>query len=327
MWELAQAEDALHGRQKETETMEDEIFLESKKHMEIMRRLWERYRDGAEIERRRHEERVTAIWGRYRGRLLVHENKIREVRMKVAMEAEVVPESGTAEMETLEKTSTEGMVVERSIWTRAEDLVPIGFALDSTEGVTINGQEVQVSQFAGESRVHLVETDGDAVFGMCPKGLVSAVAGRVSGYAVYGRLSLSRAQLVEMLEGMGEDKVVALHIPIGPLSEGSKYLAYKEQGYVQFATHEGLRRALVNETIVGDRVIEVRTAGKEFMIERMEGKPTDFRGPRCLLDGDEAVRVGKWKDRANHWQTSPYEWCYRLEEIAEDPFVSGLWSQ
>ena len=79
----------------------------------------------------------------------------------------------------------------------------------------------------------------------------------------------------------------------------------------------------MNETIIGDMVIEVRTAGKEFMIERMEGKPTDFRGPRCLLDGDEAVSVGKWKDRANHWHTSPYEWCYRLEEIAEDPCVSG----
>ena len=93
---------------------------------------------------------------------------------------------------------------------------------------------------------------------------------------------------------------------------------------MQFATHEGLRRALVNEILVGNRAIEVVTSGKEFMIERMEGKSTDFRGPRCVLDGEEAARVSKWMDHANYWQTSPWDWCDLLEEMAKDPCVSGL---
>ena len=117
---------------------------------------------------------------------------------------------------------------------------------------------------------------------------------------------------------------MALYIPIGPFSERSKYLAYEKFGYVQFATHGGLRRALVNEVLVGERVIEVVTAGKEFRLRRMEGKPTDFRGPRCVLDGDEATRKERWKDDANYWQTRPCEWCDQLEEMAKDPCVSGL---
>ena len=35
---------------------------------------------------------------------------------------------------------------------------------------------------------------------------------------------------------------------------------------------------------VGERIIEVITAEKEFMIDRMEVKPTDFRGPRRILE-------------------------------------------
>ena len=136
---------------------------------------------------------------------------------------------------------------------------------------------------------------------------MQAVAGRVSGCAAFGRHWWSRAKPVEMLEKMCEDKVVALHIPIGPLLEKSKYLAYEEHGYVQFATHKGLCRALVNEIIVGESIIEVETAGKEFMIERMEGKPTNLRGPKCVLDKDEAARVSKWMDRTNYWHTGPYE--------------------
>ena len=83
--------------------------------------------------------------------------------------------------------------MERCVWTRAEDLVPGGSAFDRTEGVKINGQCVRVSWFAGESRVNLVEVNGDAIFGVCPKGIVSAVAGRVSGYAVFGRHSVFAA--------------------------------------------------------------------------------------------------------------------------------------
>ena len=127
-----------------------------------------------------------------------------------------------------------------------------------------------------------------------------------------------------MLEKISEDKVVALYIPIGPLRGASKYLAYERFGYVQFATPEGLRRALVNEILVGNRAIEVVTSGKEFMIERMEGKSTDFRGPRCVIDGNEVTGVGKWMDHANYWHTSPWDWVDLLEEMAKDPCVSGV---
>ena len=41
---------------------------------------------------------------------------------------------------------------------------------------------------------------------------------------------------------------------------------------------------VVNKILVGERIIEVMTAEKEFMIDRMEVKPTDFRGPRCILE-------------------------------------------
>ena len=80
----------------------------------------------------------------------------------------------------------------------------------------------------------------------------------------------------------------------------------------------------MNEILVGNRAIEVVTSQKEFMIERMEGKLTDFRGPRCVLDGNEATRVSKWMDHANYWHTSPWDWVDMLEEMNKDPCVSGV---
>ena len=84
MWELARAEDALQGRRREVETMENEIHWENKKHMEIMRRIWESYRDRAETENRRHEESVAVIYEMYQGRSSVHANTIRELGLTVA---------------------------------------------------------------------------------------------------------------------------------------------------------------------------------------------------------------------------------------------------
>ena len=57
---------------------------------------------------------------------------------------------------------------------------------------------------------------------------------------------------------------------------------------------------VVNEILVGEGIIEVITAEKEFMIDRMEVKPTDFRGPRCILEEmakDTGVSgLGTWKN-------------------------------
>ena len=167
--------------------MEDGIHWENKKHKEIMKRIWESYRDRAEAENRRHEDSVTAIYEMYQERSSVHVNTARELGSKVAAEAKAAHEDDPVDMEVVEKALTKEIIMERCVWTRAEDLVPGGSAFDRTEGVKINGQCVQVSWFAGESRVNLVEVNGDAIFGVCPKGIVSAVAGRVSGYAVFGR--------------------------------------------------------------------------------------------------------------------------------------------
>ena len=56
-------------------------------------------------------------------------------------------------MEVVERASTKEVIMERCVWTRAEDLVPGGSAFDRTEGIKINGQWVQVSWFAVEGRV------------------------------------------------------------------------------------------------------------------------------------------------------------------------------
>ena len=72
MKEMVRAEDVFGRRRREVEMMEDGIHWENKKHREIMKRIWESYRDRAEAENRRHEDSVTAIYEMYQERSSVH---------------------------------------------------------------------------------------------------------------------------------------------------------------------------------------------------------------------------------------------------------------
>ena len=222
--DMVRVENALESYRREMEVMEGWIHWENERHMENMKRAWERYWYEVEAEKRRHDETVTAIGERYQIRVSALEDMSHERGLEIVSEGEVVREGRTAEVEIVERVSVEDMVgLERDVWDRAEDLLPEGSSFDAIEEVVINGQEVQVSRFAEESNVDWMEVKGDAILCVGPRGVVSAVAGRVSGYAMFGRHSLSRAKLVEILEKLGEDKVVALYLPIGPLSETSEH--------------------------------------------------------------------------------------------------------
>ena len=119
--------------------------------------------------------------------------------------------------------------------------------------------------------------------------------------------------MVEIMEDLREDKVVAFHVPIGIMSR-----AYSERGYVQFATHAGLCRALHREAIIGDQVIVVEGSDREFMIERQMGVPQDVKGPRWVLNANEDGRKSEWNSRKNHWHSGPGEWYYWCEEMFEN---------
>ena len=78
-----------------------------------------------------------------------------------------------------------------------------------------NGQEVQISEFNYSGRVTVQEEGDVAIYGLCPSGTVSCVAARVSGFATQGKHSASRMRLVELMEKISDDKIVAFHGPIG----------------------------------------------------------------------------------------------------------------
>ena len=186
-----------------------------------------------------------------------------------------------------------------------------------------NGQQVQISEFNYSGYVRVQEEGDGAIFGICPEGVVSAVAAWVSGYATQGKHSPSRIRLVELMEKISEDRVVAFHVPIGITSKEHKQPAYAGLGYVQFATHAGLRRALDREVTIGERAIVVDRCAKEFVVERLIGTLQNFRGPRCVLNGNEDERTSMWKSRMNYWRSDPFEWSYRLDKMLRDSCVAA----
>ena len=193
---------------------------------------------------------------------------------------------------------------ERPIWTR------------------FSGQEVQISAMNYSGRVTMQEEGDGAVYCVCPSGTVSCVAARVSGFATQGRHSVSRMRLVELMEKLAEDKVVAFHVPIGITSKENRQLAYSGLGFVQFATHEGLCRALERQIYIGEKAIVVDKCSKEFAVERLMGTLQSFRGPRCVVSGMEDERTSMWKSPMNYWRSDLFEWSYRLEKMLKDPAVS-----
>ena len=115
---------------------------------------------------------------------------------------------------------------------------------DEAVWTVLNGQELQVSAFNYSRKVKVHEEGDGAVYGLVPEGYVSSVTARVSGFATGGKHAPSRCRLVELMEEMSRDKIVAFHVAIGVSTKAHKQLAYTGVGFVQFATHKGLRRAL-----------------------------------------------------------------------------------
>ena len=153
---------------------------------------------------------------------------------------------------------------------------------------SFNGQEVQVSEFLYNRRVTIQEEGDGAIHAVCPDGVVSSVTARVSGFATAGRHAPSRMRLVELMEKLCEDKIVAFHVPIGITSKENRQLAYSGLGFVQFATHEGLCRALERQIYIGETAIVVDKCSKEFAVERLMGTLQSFRGPRCVVSGQRS---------------------------------------
>ena len=193
---------------------------------------------------------------------------------------------------------------------------------DAVVETMINGQEIQVSSFNYSRQVRVQEEVDGAIYGLLPEGWVSAVAGRVSGFATDGRNSPSRCRLVELMEKISSDKVVAFHVAIGVTTKKHKQLAYSAIGYVQFATHAGRRRALDREIMIGGKAIVVDRCRKEFVLERLRGFPKSFRGPRCVLNGDENERRSEWKSLMNYWRSDPFEWSHMMERMLSDNCVT-----
>ena len=185
-----------------------------------------------------------------------------------------------------------------------------------------NGQEVQVSEFLYNRRVTIQEEGDGAIYAVCPDGIVSSVTARVSGFATAGRHAPSRMRLVDLMEKLCEDKIVAFHVPVGISTQQHGQPAYSGLGYVQFANHEGLCHALNREINIGERAIVIDTCGKEFVLERLIGTLQSFRGPRCVLNGIEDERTSMWKSQMNYWRTDPFEWSYMLDKMLVDPAVS-----
>ena len=143
---------------------------------------------------------------------------------------------------------------------------------DGAKWIEFHGQKVQISKSSLQLR-------RGATFGVCQDGLMSAVSARVSGYAEVEQPTLPQSMLVEIMRELSEDMVVLLHIPIGSISR-----AYETLGYVQFATHEGLCRALSREAIVGNQIIMVETSNMEFMLERFMELPRGVHEPQCVIN-------------------------------------------
>ena len=241
------------------------------------------------------------LW--YDPKELVIENEIIEDKKDLrgatnAYNPEVKPEA-----RTWEHKDDEGDF-ERPVWTR------------------FSGQEVQISAFNYSGRVTMQEEGDGAIYCLCPSGTVSCVAARVSGFATQGRHSASRMRLVDLMEKLADDKVVAFHVPIGISSKENRQLAYAGLGFVQFATHEGLCRALERQIYIGEKAIVVDKCSKEFAVERLMGTLQSFRGPRCVVSGREDERTSMWKSKLNYWRSDPFEWSYRLDKMLKDPAVS-----
>ena len=150
--------------------------------------------------------------------------------------------------------------------------LPILHTFDETRWIEFHGQELQISESSLQWR-------RGAIFGVCQDGLVSAVSARVSGYTELEQPILPRNMLIEIMRELSDDMVVLLHIPIGTISR-----AYETLGYVQFATHEGLRRALSREAVIDNQIIMVETSNMEFMLERFMELPRGIRGPQCVIN-------------------------------------------
>ena len=127
---------------------------------------------------------------------------------------------------------------------------------------------------------------------------------------------------MELMDKISADKVVAFHVAIGVTTKEHRQLAYSAIGYVQFATHAGLRRALDREIMIGGKAIVVDRCRKEFVLERLRGYLKSFRGPRCVLNGNEEERRSEWKSPMNYWRSDPFEWSHVMERMLKDNCVT-----
>ena len=157
--------------------------------------------------------------------------------------------------------------------------LPTLCTFDEARWIEFHGQEVQISESSLQWR-------RGAIFGLCQDGLVSAVSARVSGYAEVEQPIVPRRMLIEVMKELSDDMVVLLHIRIGTISR-----AYETLGYVQFATHEGLCRALPREAAINNQIIVVDTTDMEFMLERFMELPRGIREPQCVTDGKVKGKV------------------------------------
>ena len=76
------------------------------------------------------------------------------------------------------------------------------------------------------------------------------------------------------------------------------------------------------EVIIGEKAIVVDNCNKEFVIERLMGVLQSFRGPRCVVNGNEEERTSQWKSPMNYWRSDPFEWSYKLDKMLSDTCVS-----
>ena len=129
--------------------------------------------------------------------------------------------------------------------------------------------------------------------------------------------------MLEWMEKLSGDKVVAFHVSVGITTKDHGQMAYHPIGHVPFATHEGLRRALGRQITVGEKAIVVDKCRQEFIVERILGVLQDFRGPRCVINGNEEERISEWRSPMNYWRSDPFEWSGELGTMLRDPCVVG----